>query len=181
MKHYKKHGILCTSLITASDTIVIKSKTLAACTMSTTATNRDDSAQTHLKQQLKDIDDQLKEIKITVNNPSDNPRSNRKPIACVVIPNKLFLLWDMKTTFQRQLSASVSKHYELAQCCIGKDLTLQKTALLGKRFKKESSRSVYKTHGWGCIILSARYNLYLHFRRHARWKLVIIFSCIDHV
>ena len=45
----------------ASGTIAIQSKTLAACKiMTTTATNHDDSAQMHLKQPLKDIDDQLK-------------------------------------------------------------------------------------------------------------------------
>ena len=106
--------------------------------MSTTATNEDPLK--HLKQQLKDIDGQLQELKITVSNPSDNPRFDRKPMANVIIPNKLFILWDKKTTLQRRLSASVSKHYDLGQSCIGKDLTLEKTALVEKRLNKESSR-----------------------------------------
>ena len=105
--------------------------------MSTSTTTNEDP-QKQLKQQLKDIDNQLQELKIPVSNPTDNPRFDRKPIANIIIPNKLFLLWDRKTTLQRRLGASVSKHYDLAQSCIGKNLTL--TALVEKRLKKESSR-----------------------------------------
>lgn len=105
-----------------------------------------------LKQQLKGIDDQLKELKITVTNPSDNPHSSRKPIANAIIPNKLFLLWDKKTALQRKLRASVSKHYDLAQSCIGKHLILEKTDSMEKRLKKESSRSVlYYMGGAVCM------------------------------
>ena len=83
-----------------------------------TMTNED--PQKHLKHQLKDIDNQLQELKIPVSNPTDNPCFDRKPIANIGIPNKLFLLWDRKTTLQRRLGASVSKYYDLAQSCIGK-------------------------------------------------------------
>lgn len=94
-----------------------------------------------LKKQLKDIDDQLKELKVTVKNPSENSRFDRKPIVDLVIPNKLFLLWDRKTTLQKKLGACVSKHYDMAQSCIqGKKLILEKSALVEKRLKKEASR-----------------------------------------
>ena len=62
--------------------IAIKSGSLHHV-MSTTVTNEDPLK--HLKQQLKDIDGQLQELKITVS-------FDRKPIANVIIPNKLFLL-----------------------------------------------------------------------------------------
>ena len=94
--------------------------------------------QKQLKQQLKDIDDQLQELNIPVSSSTDNPRFNRKPIANIDIPSKLFLLWDRKITLQRRLGASVSKHCDLAQSCMGKNLTL--TDLVEKRLKKESSR-----------------------------------------
>ena len=92
--------------------------------MSMTATNED--SLNHLKQQLKDIDGQLQELKITVSNPSDNPRFDRNSIANTIIPIKLFLLWDKKTTLQRRLSANVSKHYDLAQSCLEKQLWWRK-------------------------------------------------------
>ena len=103
-----------------------------------TMTNYDEDQprQKQLEQQLKAINDQLK---ISVSNPTDKPFFTRKPTADIVIPNKLFLLWDRKTTLQRKLGASVSKHCNLAQSCIGKDLTLTVSELVEKRLKKESS------------------------------------------
>lgn len=106
----------------------------------------------HLKQQLKDIDNQLLELKITVKDPPGSPHSDREPIGTLVIPNKLFLLWDRKTALQRKLSASVSKHYDLAQSCLqGREIILEKSALVEKRFKKESSRSVAIIPGGAAI------------------------------
>lgn len=94
-----------------------------------------------LKKQLKDINDQLKDLKVIVENPSENPRFDKKPIADLVIPNKLFLLWDRKTTLQRKLGACVSKHYDMAQSCIqGKKLILEKSASVEKRLKKVASK-----------------------------------------
>ena len=105
-----------------------------------TMTKYDEDQQKQLEQQLKAINDQLQELKISVSNPTDKPFFTRKPTADIVITNKLFLLWDRKTTLQRKLGASVSKHCNLAQCCIGKDLTLTVSELVEKRLKKESSR-----------------------------------------
>ena len=105
-----------------------------------TPTMKNEDLQKQLKQQLKAIDDQLQELKISVSNPTDKSCFTRKPIADIVIPNKLFLLWDRKTALQRKLGASVSKHCNLAQSCIGKDLTLKVSESVEKRLKKESSR-----------------------------------------
>ena len=38
---------------------------------------------------------------------------DKKPVANLAIPNKLFLLWAAKRSLQERLCTSVSKHYEL--------------------------------------------------------------------
>ena len=57
-----------------------------------------------LKQQLKELNQEIQGLKIAVQNPSDHGKKEQAGLAAnLVIPNKLYLLWDRKISLQKKL------------------------------------------------------------------------------
>ena len=71
-----------------------------------------------LRRQLKEVDEEIKQLHITVEDPSSSTHYKEKkdqdPVASLVIPNRLYLLWDRRVCLQKNLGVSVSKHSDMA-------------------------------------------------------------------
>ena len=97
------------------------------------------------KKIYEEVEDELKHMPITVAQASSNPVHHRgsilksQPIASLVIPNKLYLLWDKKVTLQKKLGISVSRHLDLINNSIAG--TIQAKGIsVETRLRKESLR-----------------------------------------
>ena len=71
-----------------------------------------------LRRQLKEVDEEIKQLHITVEDPSSSTHYKEKkdqdPVASLVIPNRLYLLWERRVCLQKNLGVSVSKHSDMA-------------------------------------------------------------------
>jgi len=61
-------------------------------------------------------------------------------IASLVIPNKLYLLWDKKMNLQRHLDITVSGYLELCNNSIGGEKRLKDNVSVEERLRKQSAR-----------------------------------------
>lgn len=105
---------------------------------------------------LQDINEEIASISITIGDISSHRRHSAllkrhptlpQPIACLQIPNDLFILWTRKLAFQSEQHNSVFKHSALVnQSILVGDIKISETLTLEKRLQKERSRimSLYK-------------------------------------
>ena len=92
------------------------------------------------------LDKELQETIITVTDANNshvygrNSETHDQPIASLVIPNKLYLLWDKKKDLQRKLGISVSTQLQLCNDSIGGEKKLNDILLVKERLRKQSTR-----------------------------------------
>ena len=63
---------------------------------------------------------------------------DQQPIASLVIPNKLYLLWDKKKDLQRKLGIAVSEQLRLCNDSIGGEKKLKDIVSVKERLRKQS-------------------------------------------
>ena len=69
-----------------------------------------------------------------------NSGTRDQPIASLVIPNKLYLLWDKKKDLQRKLGITVSEQLRLCNDSIGGEKKLKDIVSVKERLRKQSIR-----------------------------------------
>ena len=95
-----------------------------------------------------EVEKELQESIITVADASSSPLymqdpiQKAQPVASLVIPNKMYLLWDRKISLQKKLGINSSKRLELANERIGGTLKVKLISSVKTRLEKESSRCV---------------------------------------
>lgn len=100
------------------------------------------------KELYSEVEKELEESIITVTDASSSPLYLQKtiqkaqPVASLVIPNKMYLLWDRKISLQRKMGIGSSKRLELANERIGGTIKAKLVSSVETRLEKESSRCV---------------------------------------
>ena len=100
------------------------------------------------KKLYEELENELEETAITVASASTSHVCNRKsttharPIASLVIPNKLYLLWNRKADLQEKLGIAKSELLGLCNDRIAGDIRLKDTLSVKERLRKQSIRLV---------------------------------------
>lgn len=103
-------------------------------------------AQAQAKKIYNELEKELREHVITLTSADRSPLHTQRriqelqPVASLVIPNKLYLLWDRKISLQNKMGMSVSKRLELANDRIGGTIKAKAISTVEKRLEKESIR-----------------------------------------
>lgn len=97
------------------------------------------------KKAYNELQKEIEEVVVAIETASNSHLSNKtflshnRAVASLVIPNKLYLLWDKKITLQKKLGISVSRHLELVNERIAGTIQANSTAV-ETRLLKESIR-----------------------------------------
>ena len=70
---------------------------------------------------LKAVNVEIQRLEIEVVDPSTNPHCGARAneaVASLIVPNKLFLLWDSKIELQKRIGATISKLSDMLNCRI---------------------------------------------------------------
>ena len=102
------------------------------------------------KKILQDVEEKLQQLTIVSESAANNRRSgamqHMQPVASLRIPNQFYLLLDRKNCLEKLLSASVSKHLDMANAIIeagdlDSEVKIISTATaVEERLKRESYR-----------------------------------------
>ena len=99
-----------------------------------------------MRQLYEELDKELQETIITVTSANSshvcarNSEIHDQPIASLVIPNKLYLLWNKKKDLQRKLGITVSAQLQLCNDSIGGEKRLKDIVSVKERLRKQSTR-----------------------------------------